>query len=272
MARACRLLKVGRSRWYRPPADHRERDALVIGRLNEVVGKHGRWGFWKCFHWLRQRGERWNHKRVLRVYRAMKLNLPRRAKRRLPARVRQPLDVPAEPHRMWAMDFMHDTLFCGRRFRTFNLIDEGAREALAIEVDSSLPAERVVRVLEQIKESRPLPEQIRIDNGPELQSSKLVAWAEANGVRLHHIQPGKPTQNAYIERFNRTFRREVLDAHLFTSLGEVREIVHEWMTAYNDERPHQALGNVPPRVFSQQAARPEIEPTTAPNPTSELSR
>jgi putative transposase len=272
VARACRLLKVGRSRWYRPSADHCERDAPVIGRLNEVVGKHGRWGFWKCFHWLRQRGERWNHKRVLRVYRAMKLNLPRRAKRRLPARVRQPLDVPAEPNRMWAMDFMHDTLFCGRRFRTFNLIDEGAREALAIEVDSSLPAERVVRVLEQIKESRPLPEQIRIDNGPELQSSKLVAWAESNGVRLHYIQPGKPTQNAYIERFNRTFRREVLDAHLFTSLGEVREIVHEWMTAYNDERPHQALGNVPPRVFSQQAARPEIEPTTAPNSTSELSR
>lgn len=152
------------------------------------------------------------------------------------------------------MDFMHDMLFCGKRFRTFNLIHEGAREVLAIELDSSFPAVRVVRVLDQIKESRPLPDQICIDNGPELESAKLVAWAEANGVRLHHIQPGKPTQNAYIERFNRIFRREVLDAHLFTSLSEVREIVHELMTAYKDERPHQAPGNVPPRVFSQQTA------------------
>ena len=270
VARACRLLKVGRSGWYRPPADRHERDAPVIDRLNEVVGKHGRWGFWKCFHWLRQRGERWNHKRVLRVYRAMKLNLPRRTKRRLPARVRQPLDVPAEPNCMWAMDFMHDTLVCGKRFRTFNLLDEGAREALAIEIDSSLPAERVVRVLDRIKESRPLPRQIRIDNGPELQSAKLVAWAETNGVKLHYIQPGKPTQNAYIERFNRTFRREVLDAHLFTSLTDVREIVHEWMTAYNDERPHEALGNVPPRVFSQQQARTETETASARNSTFEM--
>lgn len=272
MARACRLLKVGRSHWYRPAPDRRERDAPIIARLNEVVGKHGRWGFWKCFHWMRQRGEHWNHKRVWRVYRAMKLNLPRRTKRRLPARVGQPLDVPAEPHRMWAMDFMHDTLFCGKRFRTFNLIDEGAREALAIEIDSSLPAERVVRVLDQIRESRPLPDQIRIDNGPELQSAKLVAWAETNGVRLHYIQPGKPTQNAYIERFNRTFRREVLDAHLFASLSEVREITHEWMTAYNEERPHQALGNVPPSVFSQRTARTENELTAVPNSTSEMCR
>jgi putative transposase len=243
----------------------------VVARLNEVVARHGRWGFWKCYHWLRQQGERWNHKRVLRVYRAMKLHLPRRAKRRLPTRIRQPLDVPAEPHRMWAMDFMHDTLFCGKRFRTLNLIDEGAREALAIEIDSSLPAERVIRVLDQLKESRPLPEQIRVDNGPELQSAKLVAWAQAHGVKLHYIQPGKPTQNAYIERFNRTFRREVLDAHLFASLGEVREIVHQWMTAYNEERPHQALGHVPPSVFSQQSARSTTKPSPLQNSTSDLS-
>jgi putative transposase len=127
VSRACRLVKVSRTTWYRPSLPPDDRDADVIGRLNEVVGRHGRWGFWKCFHWLRQRGCCWNHKRVLRVYRAMKLNLPRRAKRRLPERIRQPLDVPAEPHRMWAMDFMHDTLFCGKRFRTLTIIDEGTR-------------------------------------------------------------------------------------------------------------------------------------------------
>ena len=248
-AKACRLMGVSRSGWYRDGRDPGERDAAVIARLNEVVARHGRWGFWKCFHWLRQHGETWNHKRVLRVYRSMKLNQPRRARRRLPARLRQPLVVPARPDRMWSMDFMHDTLYHGKRFRTLNVLDEGVREVLAIEIDTSLPAERVIRVLEQLKESRPLPEQIRVDNGPELVSSKLVAWCETNGVRLHHIQPGKPTQNAYIERFNRTFRREVLNAHLFASLTEVRDITHQWMIAYNEERPHEALGNLPPRTY-----------------------
>jgi putative transposase len=182
----------------------------------------------------------------------MNLNLPRRAKRRLPIRLRQPLEVPAAPGRMWSMDFMHDTLYCGKRFRTLNIIDEGVREALAIEVDTSLPAERVIRVLEQLKDSHPLPEQIRVDNGPELISSKLVAWCERHNIRLHHIQPGKPTQNAYIERFNRSLRREVLNAHLFSSLSEVREIIHHWLISYNEERPHSSLGNLPPNAYKQQ--------------------
>ncbi|MFN9978294.1 MAG: transposase, partial [bacterium] len=106
----------------------------------------------------------------------------------------------------------------------------------------------------------------------ELFSAKVVAWAEAHSVRLHYIQPGKPTQNACIERFNRTFRREVLDAHVFTSLSEVREIVHEWMTTYNEEHPHEALGNVPPSIFSQQQAQPKTEPLPAPDSTYELFR
>ena len=156
----------------------------------------------------------------------MNLNLPRRAKRRLPARLRQPLVVPSESGRMWSMDFMHDTLYCGKRFRTLNIIDEGVREALAIEVDTSLPAERVIRVLEQHRESHPLPEQKRVDNGPEHISSKLMTWCEQLVIQLHHIQPGKPTQNAYIERFNRSLRREALNTHLFSNLIEVREIIH----------------------------------------------
>ena len=234
--------------------------------LNEAVALHGRWGFWKCFRWMRQkRGARWNHKRVWRVYRSMRLNLPRRTKRRLPQRVKQPLEVVPEPNRGWSMDFMSDSLVSGQRFRTFNVVDEGTREALAIEVDTSLPAERVVRVLEQIKDSRPLPTQIRVDNGPELISSKLVEWSEKNGVRLQYIQPGKPTQNAYIERFNRTFRHEVLDAYLFRSLSEVREIVHHWMLIYNEERPHDSLGNLPPETFRRQQT-----PNQSPTPTSSI--
>ncbi len=259
-SRACRVLKIDRSWRRRPGVDKLTRDAAVIAWLNEVVAKHGRWGFWKCFHWLRLKGETWNHKRVLRVYRTMKLNLPRRARRRLPTRAKQPLDAPPQPDRLWSMDFMHDTLWHGKRFRTLNVFDEGVREALAIEVDTSLPAERVIRVLEQLKESRPLPEQIRVDNGPELISAKLVAWCESHGIRLHHIQPGKPTQNAYVERFNRSFRHEVLDAHVFGSLSEVRDIVHDWLTSYNEERPHAALGNLPPSLFRQRQTNPKNRP------------
>lgn len=168
------------------------------------------------------------------------------------------------------MDFMHDTLWCGKRFRTLNIFDEGVREILAIEVDSSLPAERVIRVLDQLRESRPLPLQIRVDNGPELISSKLTAWCETHRVKLHHIQPGKPTQNAYIERFNRTLRNEVLDAHIFHSLSQVRDIIHHWMTAYNEERPHDGLGNLPPRLFSQQLTKNQQPPALT--STSKMSR
>lgn len=249
---SCRAMNLSRSAWYRAPADRQAADRPVIERLNEVVSRHGRWGFWKCFHWLRQRGAPWNHKRVHRVYREMMLNLPRRAKRRLPTRVRQPLEAPRIPDQLWSMDFMSDALYHGKRFRTLNVFDEGVREALAIEVDTSLPAERVIRVLDQLKESRGLPRQIRVDNGPEFISAKLVAWCESHAVKLHHIQPGKPTQNAYIERFNRSFRYEVLNAHLFGSLNEVRELAWEWMIRYNEERPHAALGNLPPSRFREQ--------------------
>ena len=256
VSRACKAVGMSSSSWYRTPLDQSSRDAPIVDRLNEIINRHGRWGFWKCFYWLRQHGATWNHKRVWRVYKAMGLNLPRRTKKRLPARVKEPLDAPPHPNAHWSMDFMHDTLYHGKRFRTLNILDEGVREALAIEVDTSLPAERVIRVLEQLKDSRPLPRQIRVDNGPELISSKLVAWCEQHQINLHHIQPGKPTQNAYIERFNRTYRREVLDAHLFGSLEEVREITYHWMTSYNEERPHESLGNLPPAVFRQQQTQP----------------
>jgi len=259
---ACREAGLSRSSWYRPVPDPARKDQPVIDGLNEVVTRHGRWGFWKCFHWLRQRGETWNHKRVHRVYCSLKLNLPRRARKRLPSRVRQPLGAPARPDELWSMDFMHDTLWHGKRFRTLNVFDECVREALAIEVDTSLPAERVIRVLERLKANRGLPRQIRVDNGPEFISAKLVAWCEEQAVKLHHIQPGKPTQNAYIERFNRSFRHEVLQAHLFGSLSEVREEAWEWMVRYNEERPHAALGNLPPSRFRQQHTQPETSPNS----------
>ena len=138
---------------------------------------------------------------------------------------------------IWSLDFMSDSLYQGRRFRTLNILDEGVREALAIEVDTSLPAQRVVRVLQQLEAWRGLPKAIRLDNGPELTSQYLADWCKDKGIELRFIQPGKPNQNAFIERFNQSYRTEVLNSCLFTSLDEVREITHQWLQSYSEERP-----------------------------------
>ncbi len=155
------------------------------------------------------------------------------------------LVVVPQPNVVWAVDFMSDTLYGGRRFRTLNLLDEGVREVLAIEVDTSLPAERVVRVLEQVIAWRGQPQAIRLDNGPEFLADRFATWCADRGIALRYIQPGQPNQNAFVERFNRTFRHEVLDAYVFESLDQVREISAEWMREYNEERPHDTLDGMP---------------------------
>lgn len=169
-------------------------------------------------------------------------------------RKRQPLTVLPMANHSWSLDFVHDALVCGKRFRTLNVIDEGVRECLAIEVDTSLPAARVVRVLDRISVWRGYPKQLRMDNGPELISSQLVAWCHQHDVEMLYIQPGKPNQNAYIERFNRTFRQEVLNAYLFKSLDQVREISWQWLIDYNEERPHDALNGLTPAAYREKIA------------------
>ena len=231
--------------------------------LNELVEKYPRWGFWKLYDRLRLLGHRWNHKRVHRVYKAMNLNLPRRTKRRLPKRVQQPMVVEARANAEWSLDFMSDTLYHGRRFRTLNILDEGVREALDIVIDTSIPGGRVVRTLDRLIEWRGKPDAIRVDNGPEYISQVFADWCKDHGIRLIYIQPGKPNQNAYIERFNRTYRHEVLNAYVFESLRQVREITRAWITEYNEERPHDSLGKIPPAMFRRQVEK-------ARNSTSEL--
>ena len=132
------------------------------------------------------------------------------------------------------------------RYRTFNVLDDFNREILAIEVDTSLPSERLVRVLEQIKAERGLPAVLRNDNGPEYLGTVFVDWCEENNIRINYIEPGKPNQNAYIERFNRSYRNEVLDTYVFRSLAEVRELTWAWMLEYNEERDHDSLGGLTP--------------------------
>jgi len=265
VSHACRVVGLSRTAWYRRPAEPATRDGAVIEALQAVVAQHGRWGFWKCFDRLRLDGQRWNHKRVHRVYCALRLNLPRRTKRRVPTRLRQPLLAPAQLNRIWALDFMHDTLYGGRRFRTLNVLDEANREALAIEVGASIPASRVLRVLEQLLAIYGRPAALRLDNGPEFTAQHFTDWCAAHDIALRFIQPGKPDQNAFIERFNRTYRNEVLDAYVFASLTEVQTLTDDWLLTYNDRRPHDALGRIPPTRFLPRPPTP-IESTYAPCP------
>lgn len=253
IARACQAAGLSRRAWYRKDAAEEvdKRDAPVIEALNELIEKHNRWGFWMCFYRLRNLGHKWNHKRVWRIYKAMKLNLKRRTKRRLPERIPAPLAVPAAVNNSWSFDFVSDTLYSGTRFRVLNIIDEGVREALDIVVDTSITAVRLVRVLEQLKSDRGLPSAIRVDNGPEMTAHVFADWCSENEVKINYIEPGKPNQNAYIERFNRSYREEVLDPHIFSNLSQVRDLSWAWMLSYNEERPHRSLGNIPPAEFKR---------------------
>lgn len=253
---ACRVVGLARSSYGSGgrAAAQLGTDAPVTTALHALVARHPGWGFWKYHHRLRKNGLVVNHKRLWRIYQALGLQLgKRRKKRRLPARLKQPLQVPATPNVCWSLDFTSDALTDGRRFRTLNVIDDFNREVLGIEVDFSLPASRVVRLLGHLVAQHGRPTKLRCDNGPELISRALSEWCEGQGIVLHWIQPGKPTQNAYVERFNGSFRREVLDAYLFTSLQQVRELLTEWMSDYNTLRPHQALDFLTPLEAKQAA-------------------
>jgi putative transposase len=247
---ACKILNLSRSvlHYQAKKTD----DHAIEKELLELAARKPRWGFAKMVDYLRNEKHGWNHKRIRRVYCGLKLNLRIKPKKRLPKRTPQPLSQPEKANQSWSLDFMSDSLTSGRTFRTLNIIDDFNREALWIEIDTSLPAERVVRVLEMLIAWRGGPKQIRLDNGPEFISHQLKAWAEQNQITLAHIQPGKPAQNAYIERFNRTFREDVLDAYLFSSLCEAREIAEQWLEEYNAIRPHDALKGLTPYQFAAQ--------------------
>jgi putative transposase len=205
------------------------------------------WGFGLCFLHLRNvKGFHWNHKRVYRIYRELELNLRIKPKKRIVREKPEPLTVPVAINECWSMDFMHDALEDGRSFRLFNVIDDFNREGLGIEADFSLPGERVVRTLERIIEWRGKPQAIRCDNGPEYISAAVTQWAERQRIRLDYIQPGKPQQNAYIERYNRTVRYAWLSQYLFETIDEVRDFATRWLWSYNHERPNMALGGITP--------------------------
>jgi putative transposase len=227
-------------------------DKEIQDALTELTTKHAAIGFWQCCYRLWNKGFLWNHKRIYRVYTDLRLNIRRRAKKRLPERVKQPLTVPTAPNQVWSIDFMSDCLEDGRRFRLLNIIDDFNRESLAIEVDTSLPSLRVIRVLERLIAERDCPANIRCDNGPEFISHNLEEWCnhESRKISIQFIQPGRPMQNAYIERNNGSLRRELLDAYLFNNLTEVRTMSKEWRIDYNTDRPHKSLGYLSPLRYA----------------------
>lgn len=230
-------------------------NAQIAQHLVQLTQLHNTWGFGLCFLYLRNvKGYTWNHKRVYRIYCELELNLRIKPKKRLKRETPDELSVPKCANKVWSMDFMHDQLCDSRSVRLFNVIDDFNREGLGIEADFSLPAERVVRSLEQIIEWRGCPEEIRCDNGPEYISDYLLSWAKKRGILIRHIQPGKPQQNAFIERYNRTVRHEWLGQYLFESLAQLQDFATKWLWSYNNERPHMGIGGITPAMKLRQAA------------------
>lgn len=225
---------------------------MIIEELSALVERHPAIGFWKCYHRIRRKGYAWNHKRVYRVYTSMKLNIRRRAKKRLPARVKQALFQPSHSNQVWSLDFMSDSLWDGRRYRLLNVIDDYNREVLDVEVDTSIPSMRVIRTMEKLIRMRGKPSMLRVDNGPEFISNKLDNWCKTNNIELVFIQPGKPMQNGYIERLNGSMRNELLNAYVFRTIKEVRHEVALWKDDYNKNRPHESLGNKTPLEMCEQ--------------------
>ncbi len=232
----------------------------MIAKLQSLAEKHPTRGFGVYYGRIRNEGLIWNHKRVKRVYDLLKLNIRRKHKRRLPNREKIALQQPDAKNKKWSMDFMSDALTDGRKFRTFNLIDDFNRELLAIEADTSLPAKRVVRVLQRVIWERGKPESIRVDNGPEFISSTLQAFCKQQSIQLHFIKPGKPMQNGYVERFNRTYREDILDAYLFNNLKQVQQLSQEWMKDYNTFHPHQSLNGYSPIGYRQAVESGKLPP------------
>ncbi len=255
ISRVCRIIRISRSSLsYRSLKE----DVSIEQHLLAHAQRHPREGFWKAYFRIRNTGIVINHKRVHRVYKQLGLALRRKVKKRLPARRKETLVQPALMHDTWSIDFVSDALTNGRKFRSFNIIDDYNREVLFIETDYSIKSSRVLWVLNHLVHKNRAPKKIRMDNGPEFIARIATQWSMVHGIEFKYTQPGKPTQNAYIERFNRTYRQDVLDSYLFESIEEVREINEQWMLDYNHYRPHDALDGMSPIMWKcgQQGSPP----------------
>jgi putative transposase len=246
--RACRFtgFSLSTQRYHsRRPSEHELRQ-----RLRELAEKRPRWGYRRLYVLLKREGCKRNRKLVQRLYREEGLSVRRRKRRKMAAAARSPMTIPLRANERWSIDFVRDTLADGRPFRGFTVVDDFTRECPAIEVDHSLPGERVARTLDRLSGERGLPRAIVCDNGPEFQGQALDFWAHRHGVALSFIQPGKPVQNAFIESFNGKLRDECLNENYFTSLIDAKTTIEAWRRDYNETRPHSSLGDLTPTEFA----------------------
>lgn len=246
--RACELVGMA-PKTYRH-GSVRPDDSMLRSRLREMANERRRFGYRRLHLLLRREGVEINHKKLFRLYREERLTVRRRGGRKRAIGTRAPMAVPQGSDQRWSVDFLHDVLADGRRFRIFAVVDDFTRECLTLTVDTSLSGARVVRELGRVAELRGRPCMIVSDNGTELTSNAVLAWSEESGIEWHYIAPGKPMQNAFIESFNGRFRDECLNEHLFHGLREARAIIEAWRADYNSARPHTSLGGLTPREFA----------------------
>lgn len=229
-------------------------DSELETKLQELADQLPHRGIDTYYGRLRAQGYPWGRNRVLRVYRKLKLQHRRKRKRRLPSRHKAPLTLPIKSNVIWSMDFMHDVLDNGRKFRVLNVIDDYNREALAVESEHSFPSNKVIDVMQRLIEFNGKPDSIRVDNGSEFIAKVFKQWCKNECIEIKYIQPGKPMQNAYVERFNRTFREDILDAYIFESIKEVRQLAEKWRMDYNEYHPHKSLMGMSPIRFKEKYA------------------
>ena len=246
--RACDLAGVA-PRVYRYRST-RGGDDLVRSRLCELASERRRFGYRRLHILLKREGFDLNWKKLYRLYKEERLTVRKRGGRKRALGTRAPMAVPQSPNQRWSLDFVSDALIDGRRFRILCVIDDFSRECLAVVVDNSLSGERVARELDKIVERRGLPCMIVSDNGTELTSNAILKWQRDRSVEWHYIAPGKPMQNGFVESFNGRLRDECLNEHLFTNYQHARQIIEEWRSDYNLNRPHTSLGGLTPYEFA----------------------
>jgi len=248
---ACRLARLSRKAAAREP--QRAMDGPLKTRLKELAEQYPRYGYLMLHALLKREGLVVNRKRTYRIYSDLGLQVRTRRRKKL-VRPRVPISVPTRPNERWSLDFVHDQLSDGRRIRVLNIVDDYSRLCVGQLVDTSISGARLARFLDELSVSRKLPKAIVMDNGPELTSKAMFFWSQKTGIKLNFIQPGKPTQNAFVESFNGKFRDSCLNLHWFKSLHEARQIINAWRMHYNFERPHSSLGYKSPAQVELQAA------------------
>jgi len=248
--KACRLVGLSRSSWRNPPQDD-EATAALRQRIKQLAHERKRFGYRRIHDMLKFEGVVVNHKRVYRLYTEQKLTVRRRKKAKRPITERAELLVPDVPNQVWSIDFVMDSLANGRKLKCLTIADDKTHECVDIAVDHGISGLYVTRVLEQAAIFRGFPQAIRTDGGPEFTSRVFMGWMHNNGIEHLLIQPGKPTQNAYIESFNARFRDECLNENWFINLDDARQKIEEWRMDYNQRRPHSALDYLTPEEFAR---------------------